>query len=113
MANPFLLTVLSAHRECKESPLYHGPLESIVYTLDVSVLGTDPASGVLTVIDLFDGEIVTGDVSGGSFNYGDAGSTRLRLPTLSDLTEHRQYRVKARFTIEGQVVEPWFRLICD
>ena len=90
-------------RRIRESPLFQGEDEEIVYCLTTTPWGSTPTNVSVVVKDV-DGTDVTSSVTSGiSAVSGDVIST----PTIQDLTANTEYRLEIRFTVSGNVMEAW------
>ncbi len=96
-------------RECKESPLIQGKNEQIIYTLTTTPWGSSPTSVSVVVKDTEDDSNVSATVLIGSATVaGDV----ITLPTLKNLTLNHNYRIRVKFTINGQVTEAFIIVRC-
>jgi hypothetical protein len=91
-------------REATESPLYQGVDEIIVYTLDVSAVGSSPTSPAVVVKDA--GADVTVTVM--PVNSPSVAGNVITLSPLKLLTAGRTYRVEVKYTLAGNTLENYF-----
>jgi hypothetical protein len=93
-------------REVVEGRRFQGVDEIIVYTLDVSALGSSPTSTSAVVKDTTDGSTVTSTVMpSGSTSVA---SNVITLPALKLLTANRTYKVEVKYTLSGNTLESYF-----
>jgi hypothetical protein len=97
--------VASNIRELVESPLEQGEDEIIVYTVDMSAVGT-PSSPVVVVKDVNAGTAVTGTVM--PVNSPTVAGSVITLSPLKLLTRNVLYRVEVKSTISNNVLEHYF-----
>ena len=97
---------MAVSREVKESPLYQGADEQIVYTLTTTPWGSTPTSTSMVVKDMSaDLADVSATVTTGSMSTsGDV----VTLSTIKSLTAGSRYRVEVKFTAGGSIWEPYF-----
>ena len=93
---------MSRQREVIEGPQPQGEDEEIFWTLDVSGWGDGTPSAITVVVKDEEGTDVTTSVMTGSPVGGDG---TIVLPTLHSLTAGVTYRIEAKFTLGGQVLE--------
>ena len=97
---------MAVSRKVKESPLYQGADEQIIYTLTTTPWGSTPTSQTMVVKDVSaDLADVTATVTTGSMSVsGDV----ITLSTIKSLTAGSKYRVEVKFTAGGSIWEPYF-----
>lgn len=96
---------MSEIREVAEGLQVQGEDERIAYTLDVSNYGSSPTS--VSVVVKRGGEDVTSTVTTGSSSV--AGNV-ITLPVIHSLVPDAIYRVEVKFTVSGNVLEPYFNI---
>jgi hypothetical protein len=93
-------------REVAEGRRYQGEDESIVYTLDVSAIGSTPSSVSVAVKDWTNGTGVTSTVM--PTNSPTVNSNVITLSPLKLLDIGTLYRVEVKYTISGNILESYF-----
>ena len=99
-------------REVKESPVEQGADESWAYTITTTPWGSTPTSISCAVYDITDGAapITANDVTSTVMptNSPSASGDVITLSPLKSLTAGHTYRVEVKFTISGNIAEPYF-----
>jgi hypothetical protein len=96
-------------REVKEGLIEQGVDERVAYKIDTTVWGQNPTNVLVQVLDVTNGHLdVTDDVTTGSVSVV---GNEVRLPLIHSLTLDHLYRVEVQFESDGQVFEPYIRLI--
>lgn len=93
-------------REVAEGIQYQGEDETIIYTLDVSAVGSNPTSTSVVVKDTVNGTSVTATTmpTGSTSVAGNV----ITLPALKSLTADILYRVEVKYSVSGNVLESYF-----
>jgi hypothetical protein len=99
---------MSDNREIKESPLFIGEDETIIFTLTTTPWGSSPTSPSLVVKNV-KGENITSDVTTGSASVSN---DIITLPSIHSLIKGNKYRMEVKFTISGNIFEAWAELRC-
>ena len=97
---------MASKREVSEGLQYQGVDEEVVYSVDVSDWGEGPTSPTVVIKDP-DGEDVSSTSLDGSPNLS---GNVITTPKVKALVEGEQYRVEIKFTLEGRVLEIFFRI---
>lgn len=103
---------MASSREIRQGLQYQGEDEEIVYTITTTAWGSSPSAVSVAVKDERAGFAdVTSTVmpTGSPTVAGDV----ITLPTMKALTRGRTYRVEVRFTSGANVLEPYFRVLCE
>lgn len=107
---------MSTKRHVREGVLLdgQGTEEEIVYTLDVSANGSDPTDVTVKVYSesgVGDGKTFT-DVTSTVMPTGDpaVSGNVITLPLLKSLTVGATYRIEVKYTLDGNVLEDYFRI---
>lgn len=98
---------MDANDRCiKDSPIYQGEDEQLVYTLTTTPWGSSPSSPAVTIKDAAGTAVTANFTSGSASISGDV----ITLPTILNLIADIEYRLEVRFTISGNVEEAWSEL---
>ena len=91
---------------------FQGNDEQIVYTIDVSEWGESPSAVTFKVFDVSDGTRtdVTADTMTGAATIS---LDEITLPVLKSLTAGKVYRVEIKFTADGQIFEPYIKVLAE
>jgi hypothetical protein len=93
-------------REINESGLGQGQDEALVYTLNVSPWGSDPAGVQVKIYDITGGaytDMSATMLTGAASVAGDD----ITLPELSGVAASHNYRLEVKFTIGDNTFEAW------
>jgi hypothetical protein len=93
-------------REVIEGRQYQGVDEIIVYTLDVSAIGSSPTSPVVVVKNVDAGTTVTSTVM--PTNSPSVGGNIITLSPLKLLTAGVLYRVEVLYVLSGNTLESYW-----
>lgn len=96
-------------REVAEGLQYQGADEIIIYTVDVTNVGSSPSSVVVKVYDETDSNTdVTTTVM--PTNSPSVNANIISLSALKLLTAGHAYRVEVKFVVSGNTLEHYFRV---
>ena len=90
-------------RRIRESPLWQGEDEQVIYNLTTTPWGSSPTIVNVVVKDSSGNDITTTVTSGNASVNGDV----ITLPVIQDLVDGEDYRVEIRFTVSDNVFETW------
>ena len=90
-------------RQAKESPLYQGEDEEIVYSLTTTPWESDPTAASTVVKDSTGTDVTDLVTSGVTSISGDV----IKTPTIKNLTADEEYRLEIKFTAAGNIFEAW------
>ena len=100
--------MIAPAREILEGPLYQGVDEEIKYKLTTTPWGSSPSSpsAVIKILPA-DTDVSSTCLSGSASAVGDV----ITLPTVKSLTAGTEYRLEVKFTVGGNVMEAWVKVI--
>ena len=86
--------------------------EEIIYTVDVSNVGSSPTS---VSVEVFLASNLTASVKATVMPTGSPSvvGNVITLPTLKLLTANNTYRVEVKYTVGGSVVENYFYVVAE
>ena len=100
--------MIEQDRKIQESPLYQGVDEEIKYNLKTTPWGSSPSSPSAVIKKLPSNEDVSSTcLSGSASASGDV----ITLPTVKSLSAGVLYRLEVKFTIGGNVMEAWVKIV--
>jgi hypothetical protein len=103
---------MTINRQVKEGTLKQGVDEQVYYKLTTTDWGSTPTSVVVTLFERASGvwtERTSTMLSGSASVTGDV----ITSPKVAGLTEGLVYRLEFKFTVSGNIFEPYALIECE
>ena len=97
----------SQTRRIKESPIYQGADEQIVYTITTTPWDSSPTSPAVVLKNSAGTDVSGTSLTGSPSVNGDVITT----PVVHSLTIGEIYRLEIKFTVGSNIYEPWTEII--